>query len=152
MSGKKFRFSLASILRLRQHETERTRYDLARAIKDRIAQEAQVVVARDHLADLSPGVDQHKTVKVTDLRRAEALKEEARQMLQRASERLEDLMTHEQQTRDNLIQKRSAEEALQTLHDQEKTRHIRDIESAENKQIEEQALDKYRRQQQSSKS
>ena len=152
MPGKKFRFSLASILRLRQHETERTRFDLAKKMQDRKAQEAEVLEARDQLAEINPDIQTQQTVRVTDLRRVEALKQDARNMLHKANERLEDLMTQEQRTRSDLLQKRSAEEALQTLHDQEKTRHIRDIESAENKQIEEQALDKYRRQQQSNKS
>ena len=151
MPGKKFRFSLASILRLRQHETQRTQHDLAKKMQDRRAQEAQVEEAREHLAELAPGVN-NQTVKVSDLLRSEALKEDARHLLKKASEQLEDLISREEHTRKDLIQKRSAEEALQTLHDQEKTRHIRDIESAENKQLEEQALDKYRRQKQSNKS
>ena len=121
-------------------------------MQDRKAQEAQVLEARDHLADIAPNIDEQKTVRVTDLRRLEALKEEARLTLLKASERLEDLKIEEELVRHDLLQKRSAEEALQTLHDKERSRHVRDIETAENRQIEEQALDQYRRQQQASKS
>jgi flagellar FliJ protein len=147
MKGKKFRFSLASILRLRQHETERTKQDLARKMQDRLAQEMEVSEAKDQLTGGSAEIEDKQTVTVKFLRRREAQIEAARQVLHRANERLADMKFEEQQTRQDLIQKRSAEEALQTLHDQEKAHHLRGIENAEDKQLEEQALDIYRRQQ-----
>lgn len=151
MSGKKFRFSLASVLRLRQHETRRTKQDLAKKMQDRRAQEQEVTEARDQLTGLSPTINADKSVSVKLLRRREAHFEAARQVLQKATERLADLELEEQKTRKELLQKRSAEETLLTLQDQEKEHHIRGIENAENKQIEEQALDNYRRQQLSNK-
>ena len=147
MQGKKFRFSLASILRLRQHETECTKQDLAKKMQDRRAQEKEVSEAREHLDDLSPVVQENQSTNISSLRRLEALKNDARHALQKAEERLKDLEYEEQQTRIDLLQKHSAEEVLHTLHDKEKNNHMRDLETAENKRIEEQALDNYRRQQ-----
>lgn len=147
MQGKKFRFSLASVLRLRQHETKKTKQDLAKKMQDRRAQEQEVTEARDNLSELSPALNAETPVSVNLLRRREAHFEAARQMLQKASERLADLELEERKTRKALLQKKSAEESLLTLQDQEKEHHIRGIENAENKQIEEQALDNYRRQQ-----
>ena len=149
MQGKKFRFSLASILQLRQHETERTKQDLAKKMQDRRKVEEEVSNARDQLAELSPVIQTNQPLDLNSLRRMEALKEDARQSLLKAKERLRSLEAEEKQVRDDLLKKRSAEEALQTLHDKEKDSHLRDLESAENKRIEEQALDTYRRQQQS---
>ena len=149
MQGKKFRFSLASILQLRQHETERTKLDLAKKMQDRKKQEEEVSNARDHLAELSPGISKNQSLEITSLRRMEALKEDARQSLIKAKERLRNLQAEEKKVRDDLLKRRSAQEVLQTLHDKEKDSHLRDLESAENKRIEEQALDNYRRQQQS---
>lgn len=145
MSRKKFRFKLASILKLRQHQTEQKKQDLARKMKDRRTQEKQVSEAKEHLADLSNKVDNKQAFTVKYLKRREAFQLEARHALHKANERLEDLIMEEQQTRADLIQKKSAEEALQSLHDQEKANHIRGLESDENKQIEEQALENYRR-------
>ena len=147
MSRKKFRFTLASILKLRKHETEQKKQDLAKKLKDRKTQEQEVSEARKNLAHISSKVQKKQALTVKFLKRQEAYHYEARNALQKASERLDDLILEEQQTRADLIQKKSAEEALQSLHDQEKANHIRGIESAEDKQIEEQALENYRRKQ-----
>ena len=147
MQGKKFRFSLASILRLRQHETERTKLDLAKKMQDRRKQEQEVSEAREVLAELSPVIKTNQPVEIGVFRRLEAHKHDARQTLLKAQERLRNLEVEEQKTRQDLLKKRSAEEALQTLHDKEKDTHIRELNTAENKRIEEQALDNYRRQQ-----
>ena len=147
MQGKKFRFSLASILQLRQHETERTKQDLAKKMQDRKKQEEEVSNAREQLAELTPAIPTNQSLEINFLRRMEALKEDARQSLIKAKEKLKDLKAEEKEARDDLLKKRSAEEVLQTLHDKEKDTHLRDLESAESKQIEEQALDNYRRQQ-----
>ncbi|MFK7846923.1 MAG: hypothetical protein AB8G77_16600 [Rhodothermales bacterium] len=147
MSRKKFRFTLASILNLRKHETEKKKQDLAKKLKDRKSQEKEVSEARKHLADISNKVEKKQALTVKFLKRQEAFHFEARNALLKANERLDDLIIEEQQTRADLIQKKSAEEALQSLHDQEKANHIRGIESAEDKQIEEQALENYRRKQ-----
>ncbi len=145
MSGKKFQFSLASILKLRQHETEQKKQDLAKKMQDRRSQEKEVSNAREHLADISSDIQEKQALTVKSLKRRQAFQDQARETLQKANERLENLIQQEQQTRADLIQKKSAEEALQSLHDQEKANHIRGLETAENKQIEEQALESYRR-------
>ncbi len=145
MSGKKFQFSLASILKLRQHETEQKKQDLAKKMQDRRSQEKEVSNAREHLAVISSDIQEKQALTVKSLKRRQAFQDQARETLQKANERLENLIQQEQQTRADLIQKKSAEEALQSLHDQEKANHIRGLETAENKQIEEQALESYRR-------
>ena len=147
MQGKKFRFSLASILRLRQHETERTKQDLAKKIQDRVKQEKEVSDAREVLAEITPAINTNKPVEIGVFRRLEAHKYDARQTLLKAQERLRNLEIEEQKTRQDLLKRRSAEEALQTLHDKEKDTHFREQQTAENKIIEEQALNNYRRQQ-----
>ncbi len=147
MSGKKFRFSLASILQLRQHQTEKKKQDLAKKMQDRKSQEKEVSEAREYLADISNEVDNQQSATVKFLKRREAFQNEARIALLKANERLDDLILEEKKTRADLIQKKSAEEALLSLHDQEKADHIRGIETVENKQIEEQALENYRRKQ-----
>lgn len=146
MQGKKFRFSLASILRLRQHETERSKLDLAKKMQARIKQEKEVSDAQNVLADIVPAINTKQAIEVGVFRRFEAHKHDARQTLQKAQKRLRNLEEEEQKTRADLLKKRSAEEALQTLHDKEKDTHLREQESAEEKIIEEQALDNYRRQ------
>ena len=147
MYGKKFHFSLAQVLRLRQHETERTKQDLAKKMQDRQAQEQEVSDAKDHLDDLLPSIQVNQPIDINVLRRLEAHREDARDALLRAQERLKDLQIEEEKTRIDLLQKHSAEEILQTLHDKEKDHHLKELETAENKRIEEQALNKYRRQQ-----
>lgn len=151
MSGKKFRFSLASILKLRQHETEQKKQDLAKKMQDRKSQEQEVSNAREQLANIASDIEEKQAHSVKLLKRRQAFQDQARIALQKANERLEDLIQEEQQTRADLIQKKSAEEALQSLHDQEKASHIRGLETAENKQIEEQALESYRRKKQAHK-
>ncbi len=146
MYGKKFRFSLASILKLRKHETACTQKDLARKMQDRKAQEEEVSAAEEQLAHIAPAVEKNGVIDIQFLRRLEAHKEDARMALIEARERLSVLQHEERQTRNHLLKKRSAEEALQTLHDKEKDHHFRGVEAAENKQLEEQALDNYRRQ------
>ena len=47
--SKKFRFKLASILKLRQHQTEQKKQDLAKKMKDRKSQEKQVSEAKELL-------------------------------------------------------------------------------------------------------
>ena len=64
MQGKKFRFSLASILRLRQHETERTKQDLAKKIQDRVQQEKEVSDAREVLAEITPAINTNQPVEI----------------------------------------------------------------------------------------
>lgn len=114
-------------------------------MRDRKTQEREVDVAREHLADISNEVDNKQGLTVKHLQRRQAFHDDARTALHKANERLEDLILEEQLTRADLIQKKSAEEAIQSLHDQEKANHIRGMETAENKQIEEQALESYRR-------
>ena len=120
-------------------------------MQDRKSQEQEVSEAKENLNGLSGDVNNKQPFTVEFLKRREAFQHDARTALLRANERLEDLIIEEQQTRADLLQKKSAEEALQSLHDREKANHIRGLETAENKQIEEQALENYRRKQLSHK-
>ncbi len=114
-------------------------------MQDRKSQEKEVSTAREQLAEMSSDIKEKQALTVKTLQRRQAFQDQARHALQKANERLDNLIQEEQQTRADLIQKKSAEEALQSLHDQEKANHIRGLETAENKQIEEQALESYRR-------
>ena len=113
-----------------------------------VKQEKEVSDARDVLAEITPAINTNQPVEIGVFRRLEAHKYDARQTLLKAQESAsETSKIEEQKTRQDLLKKRSAEEALQTLHDKEKDTHLREQQTAENKIIEEQALNNYRRQQ-----
>jgi flagellar biosynthesis chaperone FliJ len=80
------------------------------------------------------------------LRQQEAFRHAARLAHEQACAELRALQDAENQVRSELIDKRCAEEALQTLHDQELERHRQDEDASETRFLDEQALETFRRQ------
>ena len=149
MPGKKFRFSLAQVLKLRQHETEQCRHALAKAIQIRKNQEAKIAQSRESLNDLLTGFGGEHAIALTDIRKQQALKEAILLRIEREKLELIDLLKEERDQRAQLVLRNSEEEALNTLKEQEKARFEEEERMVEHKLIEEQALNTFRRQQQS---
>ena len=149
MAGKKFQFSLAQVLRLRQHETEQCRHALARAIQNRKKQEQQVAYARESLKHLMAGYGGIHSIALTDIRKQQALKEANLLQIEKEELLLIELQKEERKRRAQLVVRNSEEEALKTLKEQEKARFEEEERMIEHKLIEEQALNTFRRQQQS---
>ncbi len=146
MAGKKFRFSLASVLNVRVHETERARRALAATITARVAQEQALEAARGELERLAhPEPDPHRAVAAGRLRQTDGLRRDAQRRIFAEQERLKERLREEREARQALVARRSAEKALETLRDLEKERFLQAEYYAENKRLEEQALDAYRR-------
>jgi flagellar FliJ protein len=145
MAGKKFRFSLDSVLHLREHETQAAREELASVLRQKLEQEARVEEAHHHLDDLlraapTGAVDQRS------LRQFDAYRREAQQACAEAEARLRHLGQLEEEARVRLMEKRSAEEALRHLYEQEAAQHRKDEDLAETNFLDETALSSYYRQ------
>jgi len=145
MAGKKFRFSLDSVLRLREHETRQAREELAAAMQEWQAQAQRVEEARLYLEDLlrampTGSLDQRA------LRQFDLYRQAAQQAYADARARLDHLARREEEARAQLMERRSAEETLRHLYDQEAAQHRKDAELAETDFLDEQALTSYFRQ------
>ncbi|MDZ4700617.1 MAG: hypothetical protein SH809_12990 [Rhodothermales bacterium] len=146
MYGKKFRFSLSSVLRVRSHETDQAQKALAAALKKRMAQEKKVAEAASDIDRLQQGsVSLQTAVTAAWLRQADGLRLDAQRRLGLEEKRLKHCLREEQQARRDLVTRRSAEQALETLRDIEKQRFQQAEQYADNKRLEEQALDVFRR-------
>ncbi|MEZ4702887.1 MAG: hypothetical protein R2834_21320 [Rhodothermales bacterium] len=146
MAGKKFRFSLSSVLQVRTHETERAKKALAAAIARRVAQEKKVDDAMQALDTLHrDAARSDRPVTASTLRQTDGLRLDAQRRLKTEQQRLKHCLREEQQARRELVDRRSAEEALETLRDIEKHRFVQAENYADNKLLEEQALDAFRR-------
>ena len=142
--GKKFRFTLETVLRLRAHETECARQDLG-TIREQIReQEERIEAALANMEDLS-------LKKVTgsvgqmSLSRSDAFRREAQERLDEESRRLEHLKEMEEDARLRLVERKSAEEAFQRLREQEEEKYWKMYYSAETGILDEQAIAGYTR-------
>ena len=138
MAGKKFRFSLESVLTLRRHETERARQHLGRAAHARQEQEAHVRHMRHRLMTFSG-----TTAGLVDpvaLRRQGAFRQDAQHRYDQARSELRTRHQHEKEARRHLRTKHTAEEGLQVLREKEETVHKKAQQQAEDAFLDEQAL------------
>lgn len=140
MPGKKFQFSLQSVLTLREHDAERAHQRLARAIRRRREQEARLEHLRQRVRDMTARAPGEGTVAPMTLRAYEAHRMAAQRACEAARERLETLRAKEAEARATWIAKRQDEEALQTLHDEEKAAFVKEREEAETAFLDEQAV------------
>lgn len=140
MAGKKFQFSLASVLRLRRHESDQARQSLARAVQSRRQQEARLAELIRRLRDTHPQLPDQGPADPLAFRRLAAYRAHLERACDRERRTLEDLRRSEARARDTLIQKQRREESLQALHDEEKARHLQEEEKAETDFLDEQAL------------
>lgn len=144
MLGNKFRFSLQSVLDLREYETEKARFFLAQAVAERREQEEAAERAEQRLRELNenaPGSNDN--VDLRALRQYDAFRQHARHLRDQARERLEALSQREEIARANWIEKRQSEESLQTLHDEEKRDHEKQASKTEMTFLDEQAVMRY---------
>lgn len=144
MSGNKFRFSLQSVLDLREYETEKARFFLAQAVAERREQEQAVARTEQRLRELNENTpDARDDVDLHTLRQYDAFRQHARHLRDQARERLDALRQREEVARANWIEKRQSEESFQTLHDEEKRHHEQKISKAETAFLDEQAVMRY---------
>ncbi len=144
MAGKKFRFSLESVLKLRKHETEHARQDLGRAARARQDQEEHVRHMRHRLMTFSGAV----TVGVVDpvaLQRQVAFRQDAQRQYDQARTELALRQQREGEARRELQQKHSAEESLQVLREKEEVLHKKAQQDAEDAFLDEQAISGFHR-------
>jgi flagellar FliJ protein len=143
MSGNKFRFSLQSVLDLREYETNKARYFLAQAVSDRQAQEVKVQRTEERLRELNKKAPAAGDVDLQTLRQYDAFRQHARHLRDKARERLDELCQHEDAARANWVEHRQAQESLETLHDGEKDQHEKEAAEAEMAFLDEQAVMRY---------
>ena len=143
MSGNKFRFSLQSVLDLREYETEKARYFLAQAVSDRRAQEEAVRRAEERLRELNNNAPAAGEVDLQTLRQYDAFRQHARHLRDTAREQLDQYRQREDAARSNWVERRQAQESLETLHDGEKDQHEKEAAEAEMAFLDEQAVMRY---------
>lgn len=145
MSGKKFRFSLESVRRLRRHETERAEQHLGQIVRARRKQEQRVAAARQHLDDLTrTATHEAPSANLHRLRQRDAYRQQARHTLRTERKTLNELKQREEEARAHLLEKRHAEERLQTLYEQEKAQHKKEMRDAEAAFMDDQAVMRHR--------
>lgn len=145
MRGKKFEFSLASVLKLRMHETECARQELAGIILERERQEGAVEQAERYLRDVVASRSTGSTGQRA-LSRHEAYRREALDRLEAAKQKLNHLVKLEKEARLELIQRKGAEEALKQLRSEEEETFWKDFRMEEAKFLDEQAISSFQRQ------
>ena len=143
MAGKKFRFSLESVLKLRRYETERARQRLGRTALERQEQEEQVQHTQQRLMRLvgaATGV-----VDPVSLRRQDAFRSDAQRHYDQACTELDARHLREGQARQHLQTKHGAEESLQILREKEAVHHKKEQDDAEGAFLDEQAIASFSR-------
>lgn len=145
---KKFRFSLDSVLKLRQHETELARLALSRAVHRRRKQEAIVQEARQERDAVMQRGRQQTTVSPLALQQRLHAHEAASQTLDEAQRVLRRLQLREKEARAELTSRHHVEASFQMLHDEEKQRYRLAQDEAEAKFLDDQAVSQYARRQQ----
>ena len=138
MAGKKFRFSLESVLKLRRYETERARQHLGRAALDCQEQEEQVQHTRQRLMRFTEA--EMGVVDPESLRRQAAFRGDAQRHYDQAHAELGARRQREGQAREHLRAKHSAEESLQILREKEAAHHKKEQDDAEGDSLDEQAI------------
>lgn len=150
MGDKKFRFSLDSVLKLRSHEAECARRDLAE-VRQKVEQQQQVVDEAHH--DLQSAVEARTTGSTgqPSLRRLEAYRQAAHDRVEKERRKLEQLKKREQEVRLLLMQRKGAEDTIRRLEEQERATFSKRMRSAETDQLDEQAISGYQRQRRAAK-
>ncbi len=150
MSGKKFRFTLDGLLKLRRYETECTLQELTRTRTSRREQEACIEQAETHLESMNHRSSRLGSIRPQALRRQAAFSREARRSLAEARDELEARRREEAAAQARLMEKRMAEEGLDKLYRREKGAHQQTEAEAEASFLDEQALMRFYRSQQAS--
>jgi flagellar FliJ protein len=144
MRGKKFRFSLQSVLRLRQHQTEQAAEALAQVMHARLQLEQQLAQAQQELEHLeSLLVLEQRALDPLQLRRYEAHWLSAKRQLRKLEHQLERLRQQEAEARQQVLACHQAEASLERLRDHQKAQHLQAELAAENAWIDEHATGAY---------
>ena len=144
MAGKKFRFSLETVLKLRRHETERARQHLGRTARERREQEEHVRHMQHRLMTFA-GVAVARVVDSISLQRKDAFRKDARQRYEKARTELATRKQYEGQARETLQKKHGAAESLQILCEKEEALHKKEQQDAEGAFLDEQAISGFSR-------
>lgn len=147
MKGKKFRFSLERVLKLRRYETERVRQHFGQVAQARQEQEAVVLRMAQRLIDL-PEIDTGR-IDSSALQRHDAFRQDAQRQYDQACTQLASCRQREGEARRQLRQKHGAEESLQRLREREAIHHKKAQQDAEGAFLDEQAAAGYFRKQRS---
>ena len=145
MAGKKFRFSLDSVLKLRAHETEIAREAMGWAVRKRQEQELEVQKARQRLQELAKK-RLYGAIDSMALRHHDAFRRDAQKIIEEAKQELLQAIQNEENARQIVVKKRREEESLQKLYEKEEMAHRKEMETAENQFLDEQAITSYCRQ------
>ncbi|NNF58192.1 MAG: flagellar export protein FliJ [Rhodothermaceae bacterium] len=146
MAGKKFRFSLDHLLRLRRHQAEQAEQALAGAIRTRHDHEARLEAAEDMVQTLAAEAPTPGTGTPADFRRFAATQQEAFRARTQARAALEVAQREESDARRALVKARQPEEALHTLQTREQAAHHQGQQRAETAILDDQANAAYCRQ------
>lgn len=145
MSGKKFQFSLASVLKLRMHETESARQHLSNLLQQKEVQEG---IAEQLRHDLTSVVKSRATGSTGQraLSRHEAFRVQAQDRYDEAIRRLEQLEEQIDDARLHVVERKTAEEALERLREDEQDKSEQEHRAAETQFLDEQAISSFQRQ------
>ena len=145
MPGKKFRFSLESVLSLRKHETEQARQALGTALTDRKNQEEAVQQAHLTMMEMAREVPATGTTHPASLRRFDTHRHAAQRRHEEACHRLAKLRASEAQARKAVRNRHGAEASLERLRDKEHAEHRQTQEGAAQAFLDEQATSRFHR-------
>jgi flagellar FliJ protein len=145
MSGKKFRFSLQKVLEVHEHEASRTRQSLMEAREELKQKQEQLEQARERLADRQGMVEEETVQHPADLRRAGALREDARQAVGEAQAAVEEAQKRVREARSRFQKARKEQRILEKLREQEKGKFDREQKKAEIEFFDEQAVSRHAR-------
>lgn len=145
MAGKRFKFGLENVLKLRRHETERARQVLLDAALERERHEMLLADAQRRLQNLADATASNGTVGTLTFRQRDAFRRDAQRAREQAERALKQKQNVEDEARMQLVNRRRAEEALQNLHDQQKEEHQREQDALDLAFLDEQALSGFTR-------
>lgn len=145
MTGKRFKFDLENVLKLRRHETERARQMLVDAAMERERHESLLADSQRRLREIAMSAASHGTVGSITFRQHDAFRRDAHRAFEQAARALKQKQQAEDEARKQLVEHRRAEEALQNLHDQKREAHLREQETVDLAFLDEQALSSFAR-------
>ena len=123
MAGKKFRFSLEPVLKLRRHVAERAEMDLAGALRIRSDQQAEFDAADSAVKSFAEDAPVRHLRTPASFRRLAAMQQEVFRARAEARVALEAAQHRATKARVALLAARKPEEALHTLRAREEATH-----------------------------
>jgi flagellar FliJ protein len=140
MAGKKFRFSLASVLKLRSYEAGRAQDRLARILREREVRAAELRAAEEHLERIGAEDTRSGTRGIGAFLRAESAWKQASEARDRARRALERLAAPEREARDLLAECMRKKDALEKLQEKELEAYLEEIRYSEQILLDEQGV------------